>query len=95
MYCDKCGEIIPKVINYCNFCGHQPDGITELKTNGERTHLSRKAIAAGTEAVIILLSLAFPWYALRFSVASFNSNLFTSDISFIDLITSAGNGGPA
>ncbi|MFC2017857.1 zinc-ribbon domain-containing protein [Chloroflexota bacterium] len=95
MHCAKCGKKIPKDSSFCRFCGHQLVAITELKTNRERTQLSRKAIAAGTGAVIILLSLAFPWYDLRLSGASFNSNLFASNISFIDLITGASNGGPA
>ena len=95
MYCDKCGEKIPEDSNFCRFCGHQLVSTIESKTNGERAQLSRKTMAAGIGAFIILLSLAFPWYAVRFSDASFNSSIFSFNIRFIDLINGSGNGGPA
>lgn len=86
---------MPRDSSFCRFCGHQQAGITESKAKGERAQLSRKTIAAGIGAVIILLSLAFPWYAVRFSDASFNTDFFSFNVNFIDLITGAGNGGPA
>lgn len=98
MYCDKCGKKIPGDSNFCRFCGHQLaatiESQAESQTDRERTQLSRKTIAAGIGACIILLSLVFPWYAARLSSDSFYNNFFSFNISPIDLINGSGNGGP-
>lgn len=97
MYCDKCGDKIPADSRFCRFCGHQLiSAIESAESNNEWewARLSPKTVAAGVGAFIILLSLVFPWYSLRLSDASFN-NIFPLDISFIDIISNTGNGGPA
>jgi len=57
-------------------------------------HTRKNTIIVGVGAIITLLSLAFPWYALRFSTGLFYT-VFSFDISFADLITQTGDGGPA
>lgn len=67
-------------------------GQTELLTSPEpnikRTRLSRSLILAAAGAIIILISLAFPFYGLRISLHGFAGNIHLSyDVSITDLIS--------
>lgn len=90
--CPQCGSEIRPEARFCDQCGQdlkQPTGrvAPAPARSVERAFPVPNVIAAGVGAVLMLASLAVPWYTIRYLG-------FSEDVSASDLITETGNGGP-
>ena len=89
--CPQCGADATPGERFCSQCGQdlqQPTGrVAPAPAQVERAFPLPNVIAAGVGAVLMLVSLAVPWYTIRYLG-------FSEDVSASDLITETGNGGP-
>jgi len=90
-FCPQCGAQIRPEARFCDQCGQDLKQATTRVASAppqvERAFPLPNVIAAGVGAVMMLVSLAIPWYTIRYLGAS-------SDVSASDLLTETGNGGP-
>ena len=86
--CPKCGSEVTPGTRFCRQCGQDLSGgvIRQAArvTPGKRAFLLANIIAAGVGAIMMLVSLAVPWYAMRLHEVSIN-------ISASDLLTDTGS----
>lgn len=94
--CPKCGSEVTPGTRFCRQCGQDLSGgvIRQVArvAQGKRAFPLANTIAAGVGAIMMLVSLAVPWYTIRLQLLGYR---ITEDVSASDLITQTGNGGPS